>query len=371
MTRLRVFLLFAAALALASTIAACGGGGGGSPQEIADEATFEGIESGVIDLSLSIDIPGDKGGSLDASLSGPFESQDKEKPPNLDLTAKAQGTLGDKDIDFDGGLVLLPGKAFVNYEGVDYEVDPITYGFVEGLLSEAQGQDPESESPDVAACQEAAGELDLGEFIEEPTDEGSVETGGASTTKVSGDLNVSEAFDALIELAKDPACEAQLGAGGPGASIEELEASRDNVEEGLESAHIDLYVGDDDIVRRLTARLSLKPDEPGGAPQSIDVDLSFSNVNEEQDIAAPRPAKPLGDLFLKLGINPLELAGSAQEGIGSLIERLGNAVLGGSSGGGSGSGGGGSGGGKQQPYFKCLQEVTTPADVLECGEQLG
>jgi hypothetical protein len=363
--RPRVFLLLAAVLALASTLAACGGGDAGSPQEIVDEATFEGIESGVIDLSLAIDIPGEKGGSLDASVSGPFESQGKDKLPSLDLTAKVQGTLGEKDIDFDGGLVLLPNKAFVNYEGVDYEVDPFTYGFVEELLNEGQGQSGESESSEVTACQEAASEIDPGEFIEDPIDGGSVETGGTSTTKVSGDLNVPKAFDALIELAEDPACEAQLGKGGPGSSIEELEERRDDVEAGLESAHVELFVGDDGIVRRLSAELALKPDEQGGASQSIDVDIAFSDVNEDQEIVAPRPTKPLGDLFLKLNINPLELAESAQNGIGSLIERLGGALLGESSGGGAGSGGGG-----KQSYFKCLQEVTTPADVLECGEQL-
>ena len=64
--------------ALATAFAACGGGGGSDdPQAVVDEATLKGIESGDIDLSLAIDVEGEKGGNVDVNLSGPFQSEER------------------------------------------------------------------------------------------------------------------------------------------------------------------------------------------------------------------------------------------------------------------------------------------------------
>src|SRR6478735_163368 len=97
-----VAALFAASIALA----ACGGGsdkGGDSPQAVLDEATLQGIESGVVDLSLGVKAQGAEGGNVDVSLSGPFQGEGTGSLPQLDMTAKAHGTYNGKDIDFDGG----------------------------------------------------------------------------------------------------------------------------------------------------------------------------------------------------------------------------------------------------------------------------
>lgn len=325
MSRLRIFFLFAALTALATVFAACGDSGGGSsanPQEVADSATLQGIESGNLALSLILDVEGEGGGSVDVSLSGPFQSQGGgQQLPQLDMTAKAEGSIGGDDVDFEGGLVLLTDRAYVNYQGTDYAVDPTTFSFVKSALQQAQRQSgAQGQMPDVTACQNAVSKLQVNDFVDNLTNEGTTDVGGASTTHVSGDLNVGGAIDAFVGLAEDPACAAQLGAAGPLPSEAELRQAQSQVESALKTAQVDVYVGDDDIVRRVSAELTIVPPRgEGDGTESVTLtfDLTIEGVNEEQTIEAPEGAKPLNALFAKLGVNPIELLDAAQGGAGA------------------------------------------------------
>ena len=108
------------------------------------------------------------------------------------MTASAKGSAKGEDVDFEGGLTLLSDRAYVEYEGTEYEVDPTTFGFVKSGFEQAQQQGGGSESnpADVTACQEAATGLKVGDFVDNLTNEGSADVDGTSTTKVSGDLDV-------------------------------------------------------------------------------------------------------------------------------------------------------------------------------------
>jgi hypothetical protein len=364
---LYVLVAVAALIAMATALAACGGGSdksGESPQTVVDEATLQGIESGNLDLSLAVKAAGKEGGNVDVSLSGPFQGEGKGQLPQLDMTAKANGSINGNDIDFEGGLVLLPNTAYVNYEGTEYEVDPTTFSFVQSALQRAQRESgAEGGSAGAAACQEEAGKLKVGNFIENGVNEGSADVGGTSTTKISGDLDVSGAIDTVLEVVESPACRAQLAAAGPLPSKSEIEKAKDEVSSAVKSAHADIYVGDDNIVRRVATQLKIEPKGGGSGPKSveIDVDLQLTEVNEEQTISAPEGAKPLSKLFLKLGVNPIELLGllngeGGGEGLGNLFESLGEAA------------GGGSSGGSRQAYLKCLGEAESPVDLQKCAQ---
>jgi hypothetical protein len=336
LSRLRFLHAIAALVALvAASIAlvACGGGSdksSESPQTVLDDATLQGIESGNIDLALGVKAQGPEGGNLDVSLSGPFQGEGKGSLPQLDMTAKAKGSFNGKDIDFDGGLVLLPNTAFVNYEGTEYEVDPTTFAFVESAIVQAQREGgAETGADGAAACQEEFGGLKVADFLENGSNEGSADVGGTSTTKVSGDLNVSGAIDSVLEVVESQPCRAQLAAAGPLPSKSEVDKAEAEVSKSVKDAHVDVYVGDDDIVRRISAQLQIEPQNGGSGPKSVEIelDLKLTEVNEEQTISAPANAKPLSRLFLKLGINPIELLGLLQgeeggESLGELLEGL-------------------------------------------------
>lgn len=336
MTRFRILTILFALVALASALAACGGGGGSEdPQAVVDEATLQGIESADLDLSLGLGIAGSESGHLDFKLAGPFQSESEAELPELDLSASAHGQVGSEKVDFDGGFTLLGDRAFVGYEGTEYEVDPGTFSFVRALIKRRTGvKNPSSE---VTACQEAASELKLSNLMEDLKSGGSAEVGGTDTTKVSGELDVGGAVDAAIELSEDPACRQQLDATGSLPSKARLEKGKGELESAVKSAHVDLYVGDDHIVRRIAVQATIEPPKRKGGEKvksvEVEFDLKLNGVNEEQTIEAPPSSKPLNALFAKLGINPLELLGVLQGGTGrfngpgglnSLLERIGS-----------------------------------------------
>jgi len=334
MSRPRLLSAFAVLIVLGIALAACGGSGdksSESPATVLDEATLQGIESGNIDLSLGVKAKGPEGGDVDVSLSGPFQGEGAGSLPQLDMNAKAKGTYNGKDIDFDGGLVLLPNTAYVGYEGVEYRVDPTTFSFVESTLIQAQREaGAETGAEGVAACQEEFGGLKVADFLEGGNNEGGADVGGTSTTKVSGDLNVSGALDTVLEVVESQACRAQLAAAGPLPSKSEIDKAKEEVSGAVKSAHVDVYVGDDDIVRQISAQLTIEPENGGSGPKSveIDLDLKLTEVNEEQTISAPAKAEPLSKLFIKLDVNPIELLGMLQgegggESLGDLLKGLG------------------------------------------------
>jgi hypothetical protein len=368
LSRLRFAFALAALIALATALAACGGSSKSSedPQTVVNEATLQGIESGNLDLSLAVDAAGKEGGNVDLSLSGPFQAgEGKGSYPQFDMAAKADGKVNGEAVSFDGGLTLLPNTAYVDYKGTEYEVDPTTFSFVESALKEAEKRNAGGgESAGLTACQEEAGKLKVADFMENLSNEGSSEVGGTSTTKVSGDLDVAGAIDAVVELVEGPACKAQLGAAGPLPSKAEIDRLKGEVSGAVKTAHAELFVGGDNIVRQISAQLKIEPKSPGSGPQSVEVkfDLKLTGVNEEQEISAPANSKPLNDLFAKLGVNPIELLGLLQgqgggAGLGNLLEGL--------------AGGHGGSGGGQQAYLNCIAGAHTATDIQKCTAKLG
>ena len=400
MSRLRILAILASLIALAAVLAACGSssskGNSEDPQKVVNEATLKGIKSANVDLSLVAKVEGKEGGTLNVSLSGPFQSEGKGQLPELDLSAKVNGTINGKSVNFEGGLTLLSEKAYVNYKGTEYEVEPSTFSYVRSLIERGSGSQ-QANSAGPTACEEAVSGLKVGSFVDNLTNDGSAEVAGTNTTHVSGDLNVPAAIEALLKTAKSPACSSQLSAAGPLPSTAQLEKSKGQVEAALKSAHIDLYVGSDHIVRKVSADLLIEPPSgSGGGPKKVNLtySLSLSGVNQPQTINAPSGAKPLNELFGKLGINPAELLGatsgkgglsglahlhalsglSGAGGLGAMLKGLSGASTGGSSGPGSSapgaSSGAASGSSSQQAYLNCLKQGVSSASAMQKCESL-
>jgi hypothetical protein len=355
LTRIRTIALLAA-LAAALTLVASGcGGGSESPKSVVENATLEGVESGKLDASISFH---SESGNTEIQLAGPFQAGGKGELPQFAVAASAKGEANGEKVDLEGSLTLLSDRAFIGLDGSVYEVDPTTFGFIRSSFEQAAqkgGEDPGN----VTACQEAATGLDYGEVVENPKSETGVDVDGTSTTKVSGSLESDAAVDLLIKLLNDPACHAQLEAAGKLTPLSKLESSKQELGEALKSAHVDLYVGDDHIIRKVLAKLVVQAPGSSG-PAEAEIEATLSAVNEEQKISAPAEAKPLEDLFRELGVNPLELFEGGGD-IGGLLEKLGESAIGG------GSSSGEAGGGSQQDYMECLQEAETAPDLQKCA----
>ncbi len=371
MSRIRIFALFALVAALATAFAACGGGddeGGSSgedPQKVVESASLKGVTSGELEMSLHVNAEGDEGGEVDVELAGPFEAKSQKELPQLDLTATVSGNAEGEEINFDGGLTLLTDRGFVEYEGDAYEIDPTTFGFLKSALEQAQ-QQSEGEA-DITACQQAAEGLEFSQFADNLENEGGEDVGGTSTTKVSGDLNVNGAVDALIELTEDPACSSQIEAAGSALPLGELEEAKGELSKAIKKAHVDLYVGDDNIIRKMALELMIQPPEAADEKVELELEIAVNGVNEEQSFSSPENAKPLEALFKEIGVNPLELLEASSEGgLGSLLE--------GSSGSSSGEGSSGGDtaelGSSEKEYVQCLQKAQNAADLQKCASLL-
>jgi hypothetical protein len=328
LSRKRTAVLLAIFATLAAVLSACGGGGGGSsdedPQKVIEQATFEGIKSGTVDMTMKIKTTGDEAGEVNLALSGPFQTTGKESLPELEMAIKASGEAAGESVDFEGGLTVLNDRAFIAYKGKNYEVDPTTFGFIKSGFEEAQQEGAkESTGGEVTACQKAATNLDLGEFVDNLENEGGEEVEGVDTTKLSGDLDPKTAVDAIVKLAESPACSSELEDAGP-LGLDQLKEQSGELTDAIKKAHLEAYVGNDDhIIRKVAASMEI---EAEGEKADVDLDFTLGGVNEKQSIKAPAGAEPIEKLFGELGVNPLELLGQLQGGeggdLGGLLEGM-------------------------------------------------
>ncbi len=382
MSRKRIFALLttlAAFIALSALLSACGGGSSeDSPEKVIEQATFEGVESGELDVSLNVKSEGKEGGEMKVALSGPFQSTGAKSLPEMAMTATADGVANGEKIDFEGGLTVLGDRAYIGYNGNQYEVDPTTFGFVKSQYErDEQEGAKESGGAEATACQKAATSLDLSEFVDNLENEGGEEVDGVKTTKLSGDLNPQKAVDAAIKLAEMPACSSALKAAGP-LPLAQLVKHESEFTEAIKKAHAEIYVGEDDhIVRKVVAEFTVEP-KGSGEKTETSLEVTLSKVNEKVAIKAPAGAKPLTDLFGELGISLNQLSGlldggGGGEGIGDLLEGILS---------GSGLGGmsatrsieatpGGSAEEQELPlspeFTECLKEANGAAELQKCA----
>jgi len=317
--RVRIVVVILALALAAVALASCGGGGEEDPREVLDNVSFEGVESASFDAALGVKASGKQAADVDINVSGQFQREGLDLP-RLNTTATVKGTAAGGPVDFEGGLTLLGDHGFVNYKGIVYEIDPNNFGFARSIFLPGVEQKGKEGGPEVAACKQVLAGVPVSELVEKPRNEGTVDVAGEETTKVSGELNVKAVAAVLEEMIIDLDCRVQLEAISP-LPLYELRQIGDELSETVKQAQIDVYVGDDDIIRRLVAEFTAARQ---GQQIAVDLDLSLADVNQEQTIEAPAGAsKPLQTLFLKLGINPIVfLSSSGGEVVTLLLEKV-------------------------------------------------
>ncbi|MEK6278647.1 MAG: hypothetical protein AABM29_11615 [Actinomycetota bacterium] len=367
MSRFRLLFAIAAITALATGLVACGGGGGGSdedPQKVLD-ATFSGdhakVDSGNLDISLDVNVEGDQGGSLSASVSGPFQSEGENKIPSLDLAAKIDASGQGQDFNFEGGLITTPDSAFINYNGTDYEIDKSLFDQFKTAIESAAQQNQQNQQSGAEILKQL-GIDDPQALLTNLSNDGEQDVEGTNTIHISGDLDVDKTVDAFKTLLSNAS--ALGGLGGVDTSQLPSDAELDQVKQAIKEAHFDVYTGvDDDILRRFTVALVLEPPAGSGTGTiNVDFDVTLGGVNEDQTIEAPSNAKPLSDLLQQFGIDP-----SALGALGSLGGIGGTGGTGGSGGSLPALPGGTPSGGDPQQYLDCVSQAQDAADLEACA----
>ncbi len=372
MTRIRTYVaLGALTLAVPAIIAGCGGDSTSDvdPQTVLDQtlSNDQTVTSGDLSLSLGGSATGDQGGSFEASLSGPFQSNadDPAGIPQLDWTGSISAEGAGQSISFDGGLTVTGDNAYIEYGGSAYEVGADSFAQFQKLAGEAAAQQSQTEGLSFTeaftqGCEQSLGaqggdtsacDVDFQGWLGDLSNDGEEEVEGTQTTHISGTLNVDTMVQDLVEL----------GTAVPQAAAQApSEQQIQQVTDAISEASFDLYSGvDDDILRGLDFNLAIDPSAiPEASAAGVDsVDLNFSlrlgGVNEEQTIDAPADAQPIGDLLGQFGVDSSALGGlGALGGTGSSVAP--GPQLGG-------------GAGNANAYLDCIAQASTPAAIEACA----
>jgi hypothetical protein len=370
LTRFRAFFLISMCALLATALTGCFGSGGGDPKQVVDQATFKGVQQAQLNLSLDATGTSSQGGTVKASLTGPFESQGKTKLPKFDLKVQASGSGPNASSTLSSGVsagaTYTGTEAFVTYGGTTYALPASLTSSINTLYESTAKQQL---AAGTSSQQTQARQQLVDQFKGSLTDlksEGSADVGGTQTDHISGKLDIAKILDAALRASSQAS---GIAPSLPNASQISSAAQ----------ASFDLYVGQSDhIIRKLdlTVKVDLSKIVPGGRALEVHFTIELDNVNKPQQISAPANAQPLPAQLVQR-LNQLQgqlknLGGGGLGGLGAL----------GSLGGAGASGGGtatpslpsvpssGAASAKLKKYQACLQNAQDTAALQACASLL-
>jgi len=338
--------------ALVLGLTACGGDGDGA-EDIVDRALtgdHDPVTSGSFELSAEVDRGGE---SFEGTIGGPFQGEGNAFPEfDIEADLSAPG----EDFAFQGAVVSVANRGFIDFRGTDYEVDPTLFGIFTSYFESLQ-----SESGDEGESLAERLDFNPTAWLTDLEDEGETEVDGTPTNHVSGAVDVDRVTEDLRSLADQVQSELGPLSGLGGTEIPDPSELGD-LGRLVERATFDLYSGtDDDILRRFQLELEIGSGEGAG---TVSLEFNLSDVNRPQTVEAPAGARPLSELLQRLGV--AEDLGS----LGSLGFGLGGLGVSPGGGGSGGSGGGGSGGaGAVLQFRECAASATSQDELEACVEQ--
>jgi hypothetical protein len=236
-----------------------------SPVDTLESALSGKLTSATFDLQVEL-----AGGAESArvGLSGAFERGAANDVPALNVNAKVSAS-GER---FQGGFVTVEEKAWFTQGDAAYEMPPEAWAPV--VQSVANGTRTQA--------QPLPFQLDPQTWVRDAQTVGKEQLDGVETTHVSASVDVEALARDLTQVARGNA------AGLPAPK---------RIAGLFERAELDAWVGSDQILRRLTARVAFD-NSRRQTPRRIDFSLDLSAVNEAQSIKAPagvRAGLPAGD----------------------------------------------------------------------------
>ena len=283
------------ALLAGVVVAGCGGDDTESVTQLLDRAFETPIESADMTLDIEVELDGvdELQDPIEVGLTGPFDSTEDGRIPKLDLeiTVQAQGQ------SFNAGLTSTGDRAFVGFQGTDYEVDRQTVATLNRQLAASENEEGERNLSDFG--------VNAREWVVDAEEEGDEEVAGVETTHVSGKLDLTRVLDDLNSAVQ--AASELGGQFGQPAPPELTDEQKEQIEEVVNDPSFDAYVGkDDDRLHRLSADVEFEvPEESresaGGLEGGrVSFSIEFANVGSPQPIAAPEDARPISELTQQL-----------------------------------------------------------------------
>jgi hypothetical protein len=229
-------------------------------QQLEAAFTNDDLMSARFEAELSFSSLGEKN-ALEAS--GVFEDRGPKEMPVVAIEVEVDAESA--NLNLEGGFGTSGDKAWFTRGDRAYAVPQDAWDKI--VEARESGVGAAQDSPDL--------ELDPSAWLRKVTSEDGGEIDGVETTHLSADVDaaaaitqVAEAMGAAGRLARSPLPDAEQRLRGI-----------------LSDARLELWVGKDEIIRRLTLVVSGRGD--ANRPVDMDLRVELSGVNERQDVAAP------------------------------------------------------------------------------------
>ncbi|HEX2481798.1 MAG TPA: hypothetical protein VHQ69_07965, partial [Methylomirabilota bacterium] len=222
--------------------------------------TPDALESAAFDGVLSFSSRGERNV---IKTSGAFETGGAKEMPKVDVQLSLR--VKSMKLNATGGFVTTGDRAWFTRGNTAYAVPQEAWSKI--VKARESGAAPAADAPKV--------NVDPTGWLRNVKSEGTEQMDGVQVTHVSGDVNSAKAITdlakAMSETSPLPNAERRLRQGG------------------LTDGHLDAWVGDDKIVRRVSLEMSGKGD--GGRRVNAAFDLTLSGVNKPQSITRPSKVK--------------------------------------------------------------------------------
>lgn len=284
---------------MALALGACGGsddasGGDDDATALLDRAFEQPIPSADVELDLQLEVDGAAG--LDDPVrvvaTGPYVRSEGKLPQlDMDVEIGAQGA----GQAIRTGLLSTGDRVFLRFADVYFEQPRDEVAATNRRLERDRGRGDEGGSLSELG-------LDPRSWIVDASVAGEEEIGGVQTRHVTGTLDVEALVVDLNRL-----LETSAGAAGGQAPEPLGEADVERLAESVENPTFDVYVGEDDIVRRISTRLDVsvpegeRQDVGGVTGAAIRFSAELADVDGDQQIEAPRSSRPIAELTEQLG----------------------------------------------------------------------
>jgi hypothetical protein len=234
-----------------------------SPQELLRAGlTPDALESAAFEGELSFNSRGEQNV---IKTSGAFELGSAKEMPKVDVQVSVR--VESLKLNESGGFVTTGDRAWFTRGNTGYAVPQA--GWSKIVEAREKGAVPAAEAPKL--------NVDPNGWLTNVKSEGTEQMDGVQVTHVSGDVNSAKA---ISDLARAVDTTGQVPANAEA-----------RLAKSIKDGHLDAWIGDDKIVRRVSLELSGKGD---GGRVNAAFDLELSGVNKPQDIT--RPAKVRNDL---------------------------------------------------------------------------
>ena len=263
------------------------------PEELLASALNSEFTSAAFDAKLTFTSLGERNV---IQATGAYEDHGANEMPELEVDVRLD--VDSMNLNERGGFVSTGDRAWFTRGATAYAVPQSVWSeFVEARKS---GAEPAAEAPEL--------NVDPTSWVKNVKSEGTEQVNGVQATHVSAQLDSLKAVGDVVKAMSQGATQLPAGA--------QQQLRRTGV---LGNADLDVWVGDDKTLRRLTLSLSGKGE--GGRPVKAEVALNLSGVNQPQDVARPAKVKKgmpggsygqftnsmLAGVAQSAGLNPQEL----------------------------------------------------------------